>query len=106
LSRGVNIHPAPRGQSSGSIDTAFTQDVAEVKQQDGGAISIHGSAELARRLGEAGLFDRYHLRVFPFVLGSGESSPLEVRERQSLRLLASDTYSNGVIKVVYEVSRH
>ena len=34
-------------------------DVAELKQSDGGAIFIHGSAELARRLSEADLIDRY-----------------------------------------------
>ena len=49
------------------------EEVARAKQGDGGAIVIHGSAELARRLSDAGLIDRYHLLVFPVLLGSGKS---------------------------------
>lgn len=82
-----------------------TDEVAALREEHGGAIFIHGSAELARRLGEAGLIDRYHLLVFPYVLGGGKSLFPEGGQRQSLRLLASETYPNGVMKAVYEVSR-
>src|SRR5688572_15591804 len=34
-----------------------SEEVAELKKGDGGAIFIHGSAELARRMSEAGLID-------------------------------------------------
>src|SRR5690606_7498299 len=47
-----------------------TEDVAELKRGEGGAIFIHGSAELARRLAEADLIDRYNLLVFPVLLGA------------------------------------
>ena len=50
-----------------------TDDVAALKKSDGGAIFIHGSAELARRLSDAGLIDRYNLLVFPVLLGAGKS---------------------------------
>jgi dihydrofolate reductase len=84
-----------------------TEDVAALKQQDGGAIFIHGSAELGRRLADADLIDRYNLLVFPYVLGSGKSVfTSDDRDRQSLRLVASDTYANGVIKLIYDVVRH
>lgn len=78
-----------------------TDEVSALKRQDGGAIFIHGSAELARRLGEAGLIDRYHLLVFPYVLGGGKSLFPEGCQRQSLRLLGSEAYPNGVMKAVY-----
>lgn len=83
-----------------------TGDVAELKQGEGGAIFIHGSAELARRLAEADLIDRYNLLVFPVLLGAGKSifSQAE-RDRQRLRLRESATYSNSVAKLVYEVAR-
>ena len=42
-----------------------TEDVAALKEGEGGAIYIHGSAELARRLSDAGLIDQYNLLVFP-----------------------------------------
>lgn len=83
-----------------------TEEVAAVKQAEGGAIYIHGSAELARRLAEADLIDRYNLLVFPYLLGRGKSVfSSDDRDRQSLRLVASDTYTNGVVKVIYEVVR-
>ena len=50
-----------------------TDDVAELKRGDGGGIFIHGSAETARRLSDAGLVDRYNLLVFPVLLGGGKS---------------------------------
>lgn len=84
-----------------------TEDVAALKEQDGGAIFIHGSAELGRRLADANLIDRYNLLVFPYLLGSGKSVfTSDERDRQSLRLVASDTYANGVIKLIYAVVRH
>ncbi|GAA1430433.1 dihydrofolate reductase family protein [Microlunatus lacustris] len=82
-----------------------SEEVAELKRQDGGAIYIHGSAELARRLAEAHLIDRYNLLVHPYVLGSGKSIFTSGdRDRQKLRLLDSDTYANGVVKLIYRVT--
>nr|MDT0658678.1 dihydrofolate reductase family protein [Micromonospora sp. DSM 115978] len=81
-----------------------TDEVAELKESDGGAIFIHGSAELARRLSEARLIDRYHLLVFPALLGAGKSLFSDAdRAKQVLRLRASAGYPNGVVKLIYDV---
>jgi dihydrofolate reductase len=83
-----------------------TDDVAKLKQGDGGAIFIHGSAELARRLGEAGLIDRYHLLVFPVLLGAGKRLFTDADiDKQMLRLRDSETYKNGIVKLLYDVVR-
>jgi dihydrofolate reductase len=83
-----------------------TEDVAALKQTDGGAIFIHGSAELGRRLGDAGLIDRYNLLVFPVLLGGGKSVfPRDEQGERRLVLRESAAYDNGVVKVVYEVAR-
>ncbi|MBV9291784.1 MAG: dihydrofolate reductase family protein [Frankiales bacterium] len=83
-----------------------TEDVAALKSGDGGAIFIHGSAELARRLSEADLIDRYNLLVFPVLLGAGKSVfAASDREKQTLSLRECASYSNGVVKMVYEVVR-
>ncbi|MGY1740949.1 MULTISPECIES: dihydrofolate reductase family protein [unclassified Blastococcus] len=83
-----------------------TEDVAALKQTDGGAIFVHGSAELARRLADADLIDRYNLLVFPVLLGSGKSLFSRAdRARQQLSLRESESYSNGVLKAVYDVVR-
>ncbi|MGO7983301.1 dihydrofolate reductase family protein, partial [Rhizobium johnstonii] len=47
-------------------------EVAELRNGDGDAIIVHGSATLAQGLAAAGLVDRYHLLVFPILLGSGK----------------------------------
>ncbi|GAA3241391.1 dihydrofolate reductase family protein [Dactylosporangium siamense] len=82
-----------------------TEDVAALKQGDGGAIFVHGSAELARRLSDAELIDRYHLLFFPVLLGAGKRlfSPAD-KAKQMLRLRESEAYPNGVLKVIYDVT--
>ncbi len=83
-----------------------TEDVAELKQGDGGAIFIHGSTELARSLADADLIDRYNLLVFPVLLGAGKSLFSRAdRDKQQLRLRDSASYANGVAKLVYDVVR-
>jgi dihydrofolate reductase len=81
-----------------------TDDVAELKNGDGGAIFIHGSAELARRLSDARLIDRYNLLVFPVLLGAGKSLFSRTDgDKQVLRLRASAAYPNGIVKLIYDV---
>jgi dihydrofolate reductase len=81
-----------------------SDDVARVKQDEGGAIFIHGSAELARRLSDADLIDRYNLLLFPVLLGAGKSLfSRDDRDKCQLRLRESASYSNGVTKLLYDV---
>ena len=83
-----------------------SDEVASLKQNDGGAIFIHGSAELARRLSAADLIDRYNLLVFPVLLGAGKSLfSRDDRDKRQLRLRESESYSNGVTKLLYDVVR-
>lgn len=83
-----------------------TDDVAALKETDGGGIFIHGSGELAMRLGEAGLIDRYNLMVFPVLLGDGKSVFHRAAGSETrLKLRESASYANGVMKAVYEVER-
>jgi len=83
-------------------------EVAALKAADpeGGNIIVHGSATLAKALAAAGLVDRYHLLIFPLVLGAGrrlfdDSGDL----LQKLDLVEHEVYSNGIIKAVYDVVR-
>ena len=67
---------------------------------------LHGSATLDRNLGDAGLIDRYHLLVFPVLLGAGKRLFSDTdKDKQSLKVLESETYGNGIQKLVYEVVR-
>ncbi|GAA1795091.1 dihydrofolate reductase family protein [Luedemannella flava] len=81
-------------------------DVAALKETDGGPLLVHGSATLNRALDEAGLIDRYHLLVFPILLGAGK--PLFSHGDQagkSLKLVDHEVYANGIQKNVFDVVR-
>ena len=83
-----------------------TDDVVDLKNGEGGAIFIHGSAELARSMADAGLIDRYNLLVFPLLLGAGKSLFNRAdKEKQLLSLQSSASYPNGVVKLIYKVVR-
>ena len=85
----------------GSLD-----DVAALKETDGGPIIIHGSATLARNLSDAGLLDRYHLLVFPVLLGAGKRMYSDTdKDKQMLTLVESESFPNGIQKLVYDVTR-
>lgn len=81
-------------------------DVAALKETDGGPISIHGSATLNRNLSDAGLIDRYHLLMFPLLLGAGKRMFSETdKDKQMLELVESESYANGIQKLIYDVKR-
>jgi dihydrofolate reductase len=80
-------------------------DVAKLKQSEGGNIIVHGSATLAQGLAAAGLVDRYHLLVFPILLGDGKRLFGGGDPYTRLDLVEHESYSNGVTKAVFNVVR-
>lgn len=81
-------------------------EVAELKETEGGPIAVHGSATLGASLSDAGLVDRYHLLVFPVLLGAGKRLFSEAdKELTKLELVEHEAYPNGIQKQVYEVAR-
>ena len=103
---GIEERSQPDGRVKliAGVPEEHSDDVAAAKQGDGGAVFIHGSAELARRLSDADLIDRYHLLVFPVLLGAGKALfSRDDRDKRQLRLRESASYSNGVAKLIYDV---
>ncbi|MFF8293268.1 dihydrofolate reductase family protein [Streptomyces sp. NPDC016309] len=81
-------------------------EVAALKETEGGPIIIHGSASLNRALSDAGLIDRYHLLVFPLLLGAGKRLfSVTDKDAQKLRLVEHEVYPNGLQKQVFDVVR-
>ncbi|WP_327634628.1 dihydrofolate reductase family protein [Kribbella sp. NBC_00482] len=79
-------------------------DVAALKETEGGPIIINGSATLNRNLSDAGLIDQYNLLVFPVLLGAGKRLFSEAdRDKLNLNLTSSESYPNGIQKLVYAV---
>ena len=82
------------------------EEVAALKESDGGEIQVHGSARLAQGLAAANLVDRYHLLVFPVVLGTnGKKLFADDAAKTSLRLVEQESYGNGVQKLCFDVVR-
>lgn len=80
-------------------------EVRALREGEGGPIIVHGSATLAQGLAAAGLVDRYHLLVFPLILGSGKRLfEADDDAFAKLELVESETYSNGIVKAVYTVT--
>ncbi|MBL7495956.1 dihydrofolate reductase family protein [Frankia sp. CNm7] len=81
-------------------------EVAALKETEGGPIAVHGSATLARSLADAGLVDRYHLLMFPVLLGAGKRLfSAADKDKTMLKLVEHDAYANGIQKQVFEVVR-
>ena len=74
-------------------------EVARLKETE-------GSATLGHALADAGLVDRYHLLVFPLLLGAGKRLfSAADKDSQSLTLIEHEAYGNDVQKMVYDVAR-
>ncbi|UJB39540.1 dihydrofolate reductase family protein [Streptomyces sp. A1-5] len=81
-------------------------EVAALKETEGGPIIVHGSATLNHGLSDAGLIDRYHLLVYPLLLGAGKRLfSTTDKDTQKLKLVAHEVYSNGLQKQVLDVVR-
>ncbi|MFG2621246.1 dihydrofolate reductase family protein [Streptomyces sp. NPDC048507] len=81
-------------------------EIAALKETEGGPIIVHGSAALNQALSDAGLIDRYHLLVFPLLLGAGKRLfSTTDKDAQKLKLVEHEAYANGVQKNVFDVVR-
>ncbi|MFC8951125.1 dihydrofolate reductase family protein [Streptomyces sp. NPDC057101] len=81
-------------------------EVAALKETEGGPIIVHGSASLSRALSDAGLIDRYHLLVFPLLLGAGKRLFSDTdKDTQKLKLVEHEAYVNGLQLNVFDVVR-
>jgi dihydrofolate reductase len=79
-------------------------EVAALKETAGGPIIVHGSATLNHALSDAGLIDRYHLLVYPLLLGAGKRLfSTADKDAQKLKLVEYEAYANGVQKNVFDV---
>lgn len=81
-------------------------EVAVLKAGQGAPIIVGGSSKLAQGLAAAGLVDRYHLLVYPVLLGDGRRLwANEDQDKTRLALAEHATYSNGVQLQVWDVVR-
>jgi dihydrofolate reductase len=79
-------------------------EITKLKQQDGKDITVHGSATLVQTLMQHDLVDRYRLLVYPVVVGKGKRL-FQEGIPATLKLLESQSFSSGVVALIYEPER-
>jgi dihydrofolate reductase len=75
--------------------------VTALKSEPGGAIALSGSVSVVRQLLAAGLLDELHLLVHPIAVRKGMRLFDEGEPSIPLRLLSSETFTTGVLNLVY-----
>jgi class 3 adenylate cyclase/dihydrofolate reductase len=80
-------------------------EIAALKRQPGRDIFVVGSADLVAGLMEHDLVDEYQLLLFPVILGSGKHLFRDRIDTRPLRLIATRTFSTGVVLLTYEPER-
>ena len=93
---------SPEWANSSVIDGDAVEAVKALKDQPGGELQVHGSAQLVQTLNRRQLVDEYRLLVFPVVLGEGKRLFGAGTAPAGLRLTHSSTTSTGVVYLTYE----
>jgi dihydrofolate reductase len=75
--------------------------VREIKERNGGTISVLGSADLAQTLMAHDLVDEYSLALHPLVLGSGKKLFRDADQVRRLELVDSRPSTTGVLLNTY-----
>ena len=86
------------GPNATLVADDFEKVIRRLKAELAGEIQVGGPV-LAQSLTEAGLIDEYRLYLRPVVLGGGQ--PFFAGSRPPLRLLASDSIADDVIRLSY-----
>lgn len=89
--------------------TVLNGDVAaqvrELKEQEGGTISVLGSANLVRTLMAGDLIDEYSIAVHPILLGSGKKLFGAAEQVRRLELAHSTPTTTQVLLPTYRSAR-
>jgi dihydrofolate reductase len=87
-------------QNSEIISGDVAQKLTDIKAQDGGDITMSGSATTVRWLLRAGLLDELNLLVHPIVVGDGLARLFPPdHPRTPLDLVSAQTFKTGVLNL-------
>jgi dihydrofolate reductase len=89
-------------QNSEIISGDVAQKLTDIKAQDGGDITMSGSATTARWLLREGLLDELNLLVHPILVGGGLARLFPPDEPSiPLELVSAQTFKSGVLNLSY-----
>lgn len=83
------------------LEGSVPEAVAKLKQSPGGDIAIHGSVGLINALLPHDLIDRFHILVYPLVLGEGRRL-FDNGATANLKLVETKSFPKGVVAMVYD----
>jgi dihydrofolate reductase len=92
-------------QNSTLISENVAEEIARLKQGEGGDIVISGSGTLVRSLLQYGLLDELKLMIHPVVVGGGRRLFDDGGEQKALELVESKTFETGVLYLTYRPLR-
>jgi|SRR4051794_9123961 dihydrofolate reductase len=79
----------------------LADEVATLKDQQGGDVIVYGGYTLAQALTRANLVDEYRLVTRPVALGSGEPMFKDLPVGRPLELVEATPYPDGTVITVY-----
>ncbi len=91
----------PEWNNSKVISDHVADEVTRLRQEPGGDIVIHGSADLANSLMQDNLIDEYRLMVHPIVVGKGKRLFQDGIVAPGLKLVDTKTFSKGIVVLTY-----
>lgn len=92
-------------QNSTLLQGDVAEEVAKLKEQPGGTISVLGSGNLVRTLAEHDLVDEYLLAVYPIVLGGGKRLFPDDGQLRRLQLVDATPTTTGGVMLTYRPQR-
>ncbi len=79
-----------------------SQEIAQLKQQPGKNIGVHGSLTLVRSLLERDILDELVLVVYPILVGGGRRLLKEGDSLKRLKLVSSKSTRTGALILTYQ----
>jgi dihydrofolate reductase len=83
----------------------ITDEITNLKSQDGKDIIVYGGASFDSSLIRAGLIDELHLFINPVAIGNGLTIFKDLDEIQKFNLVKSVVFDCGIIGLHYEPKR-
>lgn len=78
-------------------------EILKLKQQPGKNMMIFGSGTFVEHLTNLGLIDEYQLMVNPVLLGKGKPLFKGIKDRITMKLIKTRTFSNGIVLLHYQM---
>ncbi|HEX5540354.1 MAG TPA: dihydrofolate reductase family protein [Micromonospora sp.] len=95
----------PKWNNTRVLSGGLVEEVAWLKDEVGGDISVAGSIQLVQGLLEHDLVDELHLMMFPVLLGAGRRLFGEAPDKSAWKLTDSMTVGEGVLVTILERAR-